>query len=243
MVDLLSDGRITDRKRRAPARPILAVAAVLAIAAMGLAPASSFAASGPQVNSINPIGGPTAGATSVVVHGARFTGATAVEFGSTNAASFSVKSGAAIVAVSPPGTGAVDVTVTTPAGTSATSSADVFTYGPHVTGVAPSRGPASGGTSVTISGSDLTGATAVEFGSANATSVNVQSDSTITAVSPEGTGTVDVTVTTPDGVSAIGPADQFTFVPAPVVTSVSPPAGPEAGGTEVTITVTETESQ
>jgi IPT/TIG domain len=239
MVEFLSRGRMPTSERRASARLFVAVAAAFALATAALAPASSLAAGGPQVNSINPIGGRTTGGTSVVIRGARFSGATAVKFGATNATSFSVKSSLAIAAVSPAGTGAVDVTVTTPEGTSTTSPADVFTYGPQVTGVAPNRGPADGGTSVTITGSDFTGATAVEFGSSNATSVSVNSDSSITAVSPEGTGTVDVTVITPDGTSTVGSADRFTYVPAPVVTSVSPPGGPEAGGTEVTITVTE----
>ena len=36
-------------------------------------------------------------------------------------------------------------------------------------------------------------------------------DTTITADSPAGTGTVDVTVTTPAGTSATSPADQFTY--------------------------------
>jgi hypothetical protein len=33
----------------------------------------------------------------------------------------------------------------------------------------------------------------------------------LTAVAPEGSGTVDVTVRTPEGTSPIGAADQFTF--------------------------------
>ena len=51
--------------------------------------------------------------------------------------------------------------------------------------------------SVTITGTGFTGATAVDFGTTAATSVTVVSDTSITADSPAGTGTVDVTVTTP----------------------------------------------
>ena len=68
-----------------------------------------------------------------------------------------------------------------------------------VTSLSPNSGPASGGTTVTISGNGFTGATSVKFGSTAATSYSVVNSTTITAVSPAGTGTVDVTVTTTVG--------------------------------------------
>jgi hypothetical protein len=64
---------------------------------------------------------------------------------------------------------------------------------------------------VTITGTGFTGATAVKFGSTNATSFIVNSETSITPVSPKGKGTVDVTVTTPAGTSPTTRADQFTF--------------------------------
>jgi 6-phosphogluconolactonase (cycloisomerase 2 family) len=82
----------------------------------------------PTVLSINPSQGPDTGGTSVVITGANFSNATAVNFGSTPASSFVINSNSQITAISPPGTGIVDVTVTTSLGTSATSSADQFTY-------------------------------------------------------------------------------------------------------------------
>jgi len=60
--------------------------------------------------------------------------------------------------------------------------------------VAPPSGPTSGGTTVTISGHCFPGATAVLFGATPARSFAVVDDSTITAVTPAGTGVVDVTV-------------------------------------------------
>ena len=52
---------------------------------------------------------------------------------------------------------------------------------------------------MTITGTGFTGATAVDFGTTAATNLTVVSDTQITATSPAGTGTVDVTVTTPGG--------------------------------------------
>src|SRR6266852_3611526 len=48
-------------------------------------------------------------------------------------------------------------------------------------------------------------------------SFTVNSDTKITATSPAGSGTVDMTVTTPNGTSATGAADQFTYILTPTV--------------------------
>jgi len=109
---------------------------------------------------------------------------------------------------------------------------------PAVTAVNPTRGPASGATSVTITGTNLTNATAVHFGSSAATSFSVDSATQVTATAPAGSGTVDVTVTTPGGTSAPTAADKYAYLGVPTVTSVSPTAGPLGSGTPVTITGT-----
>jgi alpha-tubulin suppressor-like RCC1 family protein len=197
----------------------------------------AFGAPPPVVASVTPTSGPEAGATTVTVSGSGFDEASAVHFGTSEATSFTVESDGSITAVSPPGSGTVDVTVTTPVATSATSSADQYTYlpVPAVSGVSPSSGPAAGGTAVTIAGSGFTQASAVHFGAAEATSFNVESDGSIRAVTPEGTGTVDVTVTTPGGTSPPQAGDLFVYRPVPSVTSVAPTSGPAGGGTTVTI--------
>ena len=116
----------------------------------------------------------------------------------------------------------------------------VYSYAaaPTVTGVSPNAGPVAGNTSVTITGTDLTGATAVTFGGTAAT-IGTVTATTITATTPaHAMSTVDITVTTPGGTSATSASDQFNYRPAPTVTSVSPNTGPIAGGTSVTITGT-----
>ena len=83
----------------------------------------------PTVTSVSPNGGPPGGGTSVTITGTDLAGATAVTFGGAAAAQFAVNGATSITAVSPRGAiGAVDVTVTTGNGTSATSAADRFTY-------------------------------------------------------------------------------------------------------------------
>jgi hypothetical protein len=91
-----------------------------------------------------------------------------------------------------------------------------------VTSLDPSFGPNAGGSQLTISGSGFTGATGVSFGTAQATSFSVDSDSKITAVTPAGSGAVAVTVTTPGGTSDPAASPTFLFVEA--ATLPSPPA-------------------
>ncbi|HTZ65787.1 MAG TPA: IPT/TIG domain-containing protein [Solirubrobacteraceae bacterium] len=81
---------------------------------------------------------------------------------------------------------------------------------PTVTKVTPDHGRAAGGRKVKIEGTNLEGAEEVKFGTATA-GFSVRSAKLITTEAPAGSGTVDVTVTTPDGTSAITTADQFTY--------------------------------
>src|SRR5208337_3860323 len=83
----------------------------------------------PVVSGIMPSGGPESGGVPVTITGTSFTGATAVYFGTVAASRFTIDSDTGITATSPTGgLGTVDVTVVTGLGTSATSSADRFTY-------------------------------------------------------------------------------------------------------------------
>ena len=98
------------------------------------------------------------------------------------------------------------------------------TASPTVTAVTPDVGPAKGGNSVTISGTNFAGVSAVKFGSANARSFTVSSESSITATPPAGSGTVDVTVATAAGTSATGSGDRYVYerVPWPLGSLTTP---------------------
>lgn len=82
---------------------------------------------------------------------------------------------------------------------------------PAITTVSPTSGGTVGGTSVTITGSGLSGATAVSFGGTPAASFAVVNDTTITATTAaHAAGVVDVTVVTPAGTATR--ANSFTYV-------------------------------
>ena len=195
----------------------------------------------PAVTGFSPASGPAGGGTSVTISGSGLGSASRVSFGGV-AGTITADSASRITVKSPPGKGAVTVTVTTPGGT---ATAGKFTYkaatapppaAPVVTGVSPSSGSTGGGTSVKITGKNLSGATGVSFGGAGG-SITADSSTQITATSPSGSGTVNVTVTTKGGTSATSSADKFTYTtPAPTISLFTPKSGPTGGGTSVTIT-------
>ncbi len=169
----------------------------------------------PMITSVSPIAGPLGGGNTVTIVGLNFNGATAVKFGTKLATNLVVVSGTKITVKAPShGAGLVDVQVTTPVATSATTSADHYTYeaAPTVTSVSPTSGTHLGGTTVTIIGTNFTGATKVKFGTALATNLHVVSATKITVKTPaHAIATVDVQVTTPSGTSATTNHDRYTF--------------------------------
>ncbi len=191
----------------------------------------------PTVTAVSPNTGSSAGGTPVTITGTSLEGATSVHFGANSAIKFTIDSPTSITAVSSAGAlGTVNVTVTAAAGTSPTVPADRFSYvpPPTVKKLSVKRATSLGGTTVTITGTRFEGVTAVSFGASGAHEFTVNSPTSITAVSPAGAGTVDVTVTTAGGPSATVKGDQFGFIP--VVESVAPGSGSTEGGTSVTIT-------
>jgi hypothetical protein len=122
--------------------------------------------------------------------------------------------------------------------------ADPNVSAPTVTGVTPGEGATTGGSKVKITGTNLTGATVVKFGSVGVTcketeaTCKVVGNTEIVATSPVlPVGAVDVHVLNGAGESPTNaPADQFTAAVPPTVTGISPDEGPASGGTAVTIT-------
>ncbi|MHB1854872.1 MAG: IPT/TIG domain-containing protein, partial [Acidimicrobiales bacterium] len=85
---------------------------------------------------------------------------------------------------------------------------------PQVRSLSPTQGPATGGTWVTITGINLSGATAVHFGTTAASQMAVEPNGQVRALSPAHLpGSVDVVVTTSEGTSPTTPGDVFDFTP------------------------------
>lgn len=120
--------------------------------------------------------------------------------------------------------------------------ANGYTYvAPHtLSNLAPSSGPEAGGTTVTITGSNFRSGMTARFGATPATGLIVVSPTTLTVVSPAGTGTVGVTLTNADGESAVlnGAFTYTAGVTAPTITGAVPGSGPVAGGTAVLLSGT-----
>ena len=114
------------------------------------------------------------------------------------------------------------------------------TLRPSVTSIAPASGSGTGGTLVTITGTNLLGASAVDFGAVPSPTYSVNLTGTsLTAYSPipVAEGSVNVVVVGPGGASADSSADIYTYTSAPPldVSTVSPAFGSLSGGTSVII--------
>lgn len=199
--------------------------------------ASKFTYTGqPTITAISPVKGPTGGTGNVVITGSDFVDVTSVRFGLANA-SFQRDSDNQITAVAPAGSaGSVSVTVTA-AGGGSSGGNNQYTYvaAPTLAGLSPAQGPVSGATSVIISGTNLSDATEVRFGSALA-SITANSSTQITATSPPASaGAVQVTVTTAGGTSTTGGGSEYSYLEVPVISSISATQGPLGGGDVIAI--------
>jgi primosomal replication protein N len=151
----------------------------------------------PTIASTTPGTGAQAGGESVTITGTGFTDATEVLFGTTPAASFTVQNATTINATTPAGVGQVDVVVQHPGGDVTLTNA--FAYTPTIASVNPTSGSEAGGDLVTITGTGFIDAQRVTFGGTDGTSVTVVNATTITVLTPAGTGLVDIVVIHPGG--------------------------------------------
>jgi spore coat protein U-like protein len=205
----------------------------------------------------------------VTITGSGFTGATSVMFGSQAATNVNVANDNTITVTTPANPvwqSVVNVLVTTPAGTSAggpTFAFDVHGAQPGVYSISSSSGPEAGGETIIITGNALLYPTAVQFGGVQggggihsgggvlSPHIVGLTATTIQAVVPPGTGTVDIFVYGPseytncrcggpdpnDPNERLPPAT-YTYIPTPATSGISPGNGPGEGGTVVTLTGT-----
>lgn len=153
------------------------------------------AAGVPTITSFAPTTGSVG--SSVVITGTNFGCTSSVVFNTTAATTYVVNSATQITATVPVGATTGPLHVTTTGGGPANSAAN-FTVvaGPAITSFTPTSGPV--GTSVTITGTNLTGVTAVKFNGVTAT-FTTSTATSVTATVPTGATTGKITVTTPGG--------------------------------------------
>lgn len=111
---------------------------------------------------------------------------------------------------------------------------------PTITVINPSTGPVFGGTPILITGTNLSGATVVTFGTGAGAATATPTSTTATSVSvvtpAHASGLVRVSVVTPAGSSTQPALFNYVTIAIPVLTSLSPTHGPAAGGNVTTIT-------
>jgi len=189
----------------------------------------------PTISAIDPNTGSTAGGTIVTITGNNLRSATAITVGGNACTRPSANSDTSVACFTPEGSvGSASVVVTTASGNSAANA--LFTYtapAPSLSAILPSSGSTAGGTSVTISGTNLSGATGVTIGGAACTTLSANTATSVTCLSPAGTGLNKAVVVT----TATGPSTgsvSFSYG-APTISGISPNTGSTAGGTSVTI--------
>lgn len=183
----------------------------------------------PGIASFSPSSGVVG--TEVTITGDDFEGATAVQFNGIAASSYTVDSSTQIRANVPAGAITGKISVTTAGGTA--QSVNDFTITiplPTITSFTPTSGLV--GAEITISGSNLTGATAAQFNGASASSFTVDTATQIRATVPSGATTGKLAVTT-DGGTAQSANDFTAIIPIPIISSFTPTSG--SIGDEVTI--------
>lgn len=158
---------------------------------------------------------PTSGApgTVIIVTGTNLTGATSVSIGGA-LATYTVNRDGTVSVTVPANAASGVISITTPGGT-ANSGRTTFTVlplPPTITGFTPTM--ASPGMTVTITGTNLTGATAVTVGGVPAASFTIVSPTIITFVVPSNAASGAITVTTPGGRATSG--GNFTVRPTSV---------------------------
>lgn len=180
--------------------------------------------SAPTLSSLDTSSGTSLGGTTVTLTGTNLTGTTGVTFDGSSATNVTVTNSTTVSADTPAhAAGAVDVVITTAGGSATLTNAFTYVVLPTIASINPSSGTAAGNTGFTVTGTNLTGATAVTFGGIAATSVNVVNSTTVTGVSPaHAAGAVDVVITTASGSATL--TNGYTFI----ATSIGQASG---GGT------------
>lgn len=199
----------------------------------------------PTLASITPADATALGGTLVTLRGTGFVndaaGTTQVLFGGTPGTSLLVFDDGRLTCRVPSGTSGATVALTLTNNNGSAGLASGFRYHakPALTAVTPSSGSRLGANRVTLTGSGfLTDGASVNiasFGGVTATGVSVLNDTTLQCNVPAGTSglSVQVTVANVNGTALL--PNGYRYHARPTLTAVTPPNGPAAGGTTVTL--------
>ena len=191
---------------------------------------------GPKVTSITPAVGSTAGGTTVKIKGTGFLSGSTVKIGTTTPTSVDRISETEISAVTAAEStvGEDEVIVKDAGGESNKTIKFKYIEVPTVTGVAPAKGPTTGGTEIVLTGTGFTSASTVKVGGVAATGVSFKSATELKAKTPAGSvGSDEVVVSNEAGASTTN--GTFEYETPPTVTSIAPEEGPTGGGTAIVI--------
>jgi IPT/TIG domain len=190
------------------------------------------------LSSVTPDVGLVSGGEMVTVTGSGFEAGMTVTIGGVAVTPTSVTPTSFTFMTPAEGPGLVDIQVTTSFGLSPLTAADEYTYAslPVISAVTPAGGLVSGGQTETVTGSGFTPGMTATIGGTTVTPSGVSATSFTFTAPAEVAGVVQVQVTTLIGTSALSPADAYTYLTLPVISAVTPSAGPVSGGQVVTVT-------
>ena len=193
----------------------------------------------PTLTGVTPSTGTASGSRVITLSGTNFAAGATVAFGGTAAMGVTVLSGTSIRATTPAGSpGPVNVTVTNPDSQVATRT-NGYTYTLlTIDAIIPTVGSIHGGAPFTLTGSAIQQGCRVYFDTTVGLDINVVDSTTITGiVPPHNAGSVNLALKPPDpGTISDVIVGGFTYHTPPSLTSLDRSSGPEAGGTEVTLT-------
>lgn len=189
----------------------------------------------PTIPSISPTSA-VAGAL-ITITGTALGGTAVVTFGGSKTATPVTATATSVTVNIPAGTTSGPISVTTPGGTATSVTSLTIIPSPTITSLSPASGLI--GSTTVISGTNLSGATALKIGTSSIPTFTVNSSTQITATIPTGAKSGAISVTTPGGTATSG---TFTVIVTPTITKVSPTSVTQstalAGGTTITLTVT-----
>lgn len=189
----------------------------------------------PTIISVVEDRGLTDGGESVIINGENFRSNPTVLFGTTVATNIQYIDSTKLIVIAPSGVqGDTTIKVTNTDGQYATANYK-YVANPIITSVTPDIGPLAGDTRVIITGDYFLTGAKVKFGDQSATVVSATSKQLVVNTPPSDIAQiVDVTILNPDQ-TTVTAEQAYSYVPAPIVSSVSPAQGLTLGNEGVII--------